>query len=36
MLVLISLTSLYLVQANRRMFEQVASLSERRSELASN
>lgn len=34
MLVLISLTSLYLVQSNRRMFEQVAALSERRSELA--
>src|SRR5207248_4788397 len=34
MLILISLTSLYLVQSNRRMFEQVAALSERRSELA--
>lgn len=34
MLVLISLTSLYLVQATRRMFHQVAALSERRSELA--
>jgi signal transduction histidine kinase len=34
MLILISLTSLYLVQSNRRMFLQVAALSERRSELA--
>jgi signal transduction histidine kinase len=34
MLVLISLTSLYLVQFNRRMFLQVAAISERRSELA--
>ncbi len=34
MLVLISLTSLYLVQSNRRMFQQVAALAERRSELA--
>ncbi|HEY2017724.1 MAG TPA: ATP-binding protein [Bryobacteraceae bacterium] len=34
MLVLISLTSLYLVQSNRRMFDEVAALSERRSELA--
>src|SRR5580704_17025109 len=34
MLVLISLTSLYLVQVNRRMFLQVAAISERRSELA--
>jgi signal transduction histidine kinase len=34
MLVLIALTSLYLVQYNRRMFDQVAALSERRSELA--
>ena len=34
MLVLISLTSLYLVQSNRRMFEEVAELSARRSELA--
>lgn len=34
MLILISLTSLYLVQSNRRMFQQVAALSERRSELA--
>jgi signal transduction histidine kinase len=34
MLVLIVATSLYLVQWNRRMFAQVASLSERRSELA--
>ncbi|MBZ5580812.1 MAG: sensor histidine kinase [Acidobacteriia bacterium] len=34
MLVLLVLTSLYLVQYNRRMFEQVAELSERRSELA--
>ncbi len=34
MLVPIVLTSLYLVQYNRRMFEQVATLSERRSELA--
>jgi signal transduction histidine kinase len=34
MLVLISLTSLYLVQLNRRMFLQVAAISERRSELA--
>jgi signal transduction histidine kinase len=34
MLVLISLTSLYLVQSNRRMFLQVAAISERRSELA--
>src|SRR5450759_2011844 len=34
MLVLILLTSLYLVQYNRRMFEEVAVLSARRSELA--
>jgi signal transduction histidine kinase len=34
MLILIVATSLYLVQWNRRMFAQVASLSERRSELA--
>jgi signal transduction histidine kinase len=34
MLVLIVLTSLYLVQYNRRMFSQVAQLAERRSELA--
>ncbi len=34
MLILIALTSLYLVHYNRRMFEQVAALSERRSELA--
>ena len=34
MLVLILLTSLYLVQYNRRMFDQVAALSARRSELA--
>jgi signal transduction histidine kinase len=34
MLVAIVLTSLYLVQYNRRMFERVAALSERRSELA--
>jgi len=34
MLVLISLTSLYLVQFTRRMFHQVAAISERRSELA--
>jgi signal transduction histidine kinase len=34
MLVLIILTSLYLVQYNRRMFEEVAALSARRSELA--
>jgi signal transduction histidine kinase len=34
MLVLILATSLYLVQYNRRMFAQVAALSERRSELA--
>jgi signal transduction histidine kinase len=34
MLILIAATSLYLVQWNRRMFAQVASLSERRSELA--
>ncbi|MBZ5621543.1 MAG: sensor histidine kinase [Acidobacteriia bacterium] len=34
MLVLISLTSLYLVQSNRRMFQHVAAMSERRSELA--
>jgi signal transduction histidine kinase len=34
MLILIVSTSLYLVQYNRRMFEQVAELSERRSELA--
>jgi signal transduction histidine kinase len=34
MLVVIVLTSLYLVQYNRRVFRQVASLSERRSELA--
>jgi len=32
--ILISLTSLYLVQSNRRMFEEAAALSERRSELA--
>jgi signal transduction histidine kinase len=34
MLVLIVATSLYLVHFNRRMFEQVAAMSERRSELA--
>ena len=34
MLVLILLTSLYLVQYNRRLFEEVAELSARRSELA--
>ena len=34
MLVLIVLTSLYLLEYNRRMFAQVAALSERRSELA--
>jgi signal transduction histidine kinase len=34
MLVVIVLTSLYLVQYNRRLFDQVADLSERRSELA--
>ena len=34
MLILIVLTSLYLVQYNRRLFEQVAELSRRRSELA--
>jgi len=34
MLLLIAITSLYLVQYNRRMFEQVAELSEHRSELA--
>ena len=34
MLVLIVLTSLYLVQYNRRMFDQVTELAERRSELA--
>ena len=34
MLVLIVATSLYLVQYNRKMFEQVAALSQRRSELA--
>jgi signal transduction histidine kinase len=34
MLVLIALTSLYLVQYNRRVFDQVAALSQRRSELA--
>jgi signal transduction histidine kinase len=34
MLVLIAATSLYLVHYNRKMFEQVAALSERRSELA--
>ena len=34
MLILIVSTSLYLVQYNRRMFDRVASLSERRSELA--
>jgi signal transduction histidine kinase len=34
MLVLILFTSLYLVQSNRRLFERVAALSERRSELA--
>lgn len=34
MLVVIVLTSLYLVQYNRRLFKQVATLSERRSELA--
>ncbi len=34
MLVLIALTSLYLVQYNRRLFGRVAALSERRSELA--
>ena len=32
--VLIALTSLYLVQSNRRMFQETASLAERRSELA--
>ena len=34
MLVLVVATSLYLVQDNRRMFDRVAALSERRSELA--
>jgi signal transduction histidine kinase len=34
MLVVIVLTSLYLVQYNRRMFDRVAALSERRGELA--
>jgi len=34
MLVLIAATGVYLVQSNRRMFEQVAALSELRSELA--
>ena len=34
MLIVIVLTSLYLVQYNRRLFEQVAELSDRRSELA--
>ncbi len=34
MLVVVLVTSLYLVQYNRRMFHQVAALSERRSELA--
>ncbi len=34
MLVVIVLTSLYLVQYNRRLFKQVAALSEKRSELA--
>jgi signal transduction histidine kinase len=34
MLIVIVLTSLYLVQYNRRLFDRVASLSERRSELA--
>jgi signal transduction histidine kinase len=34
MMVVIMLTSLYLVQYNRRLFDQVASLSKRRSELA--
>jgi signal transduction histidine kinase len=34
MLIVILLTTLYLVQYNRRMFDQVAELSERRSELA--
>ncbi len=34
MLLVIILTSLYLVQYNRRLFEQVAELSDRRSELA--
>ncbi len=34
MLVVVLATGLYLVQYNRRMFEQVAALSERRSELA--
>jgi len=34
MLVLIALTSLYLVQYTRRLFDRVAALSERRSELA--
>lgn len=33
-LVVVALTSAYLVQYNRRMFDQVAQLSERRSELA--
>lgn len=34
MLIVIVLTSLYLVQYNRRLFQQVATLSEKRSELA--
>lgn len=34
MLIVVALTSAYLVQYNRRMFDQVAALSERRSELA--
>ena len=34
MLIVVLLTSLYLVQYNRRLFDQVAALSERRSELA--
>ncbi|MEP6714902.1 MAG: sensor histidine kinase [Terriglobia bacterium] len=34
MLIVIVLTSLYLVQYNRRLFDQVAALSDRRSELA--
>jgi signal transduction histidine kinase len=34
MLVIILMTSLYLVQHNRRMFQRVAALSQRRSELA--
>jgi signal transduction histidine kinase len=34
MLILISMTGIYVVQYNRRMFQQVAELSQRRSELA--